>query len=85
MADAAAMARANEPVPDMVKQFVVYFYRHIREKNGTSELPRRPRGRRDDPRADARAPIARRDDPAKTQRVRFGLDRRLGRPPPALV
>ena len=85
MADAAAMARANEPVPDMVKQFVVYFYRHIREKNGASELPRRPRGRRDDPRADARAPIARRDDPAKTQRVRFGLDRRLGRPPPALV
>ena len=34
MADAAAMAKANEPVPDMVKQFVVYFYRHIREKNG---------------------------------------------------
>jgi hypothetical protein len=32
--DAAAMAKANEPVPDMVKQFVVYFYRHIREKNG---------------------------------------------------
>ena len=32
MADAAAMARANEPVPDMVKQFVVYFYRHIRER-----------------------------------------------------
>lgn len=28
-----AAARANEPVPDMVKQFVVYFYRHIREKN----------------------------------------------------
>jgi len=25
--------RAAEPVPDMVKQFVVYFYRHIREKN----------------------------------------------------
>ena len=34
MADAVAMAKANEPVPDMVKQFVVYFYRHIREKNG---------------------------------------------------
>mmetsp|Transcript_1553 Transcript_1553/g.6831 ORF Transcript_1553/g.6831 Transcript_1553/m.6831 type:complete len:536 (+) Transcript_1553:206-1813(+) len=32
MGDAAA-ARANEPVPDMVRQFVVYFYRHIREKN----------------------------------------------------
>lgn len=44
MADAAAMARANEPVPDMVKQFVVYFYRHIREKNGAFEPPRRPRG-----------------------------------------
>ena len=34
--DAAALAKANEPVPDMVKQFVVYFYRHIREKNGAS-------------------------------------------------
>ena len=33
MADAAAIAKANEPVPDMVKQFVAYFYRHIREKN----------------------------------------------------
>jgi translation initiation factor 3 subunit L len=33
MADATAIAKANEPVPDMVKQFVVYFYRHIREKN----------------------------------------------------
>ena len=32
--DAIALAKANEPVPDMVKQFVVYFYRHIREKNG---------------------------------------------------
>jgi hypothetical protein len=42
MADAAAMAKANEPVPDMVKQFVVYFYRHIREKNGTPR-PRRSR------------------------------------------
>jgi hypothetical protein len=36
---ATALAKANEPVPDMVKQFVVYFYRHIREKNGA---PRRP-------------------------------------------
>ena len=33
MADASAIAKANEPVPDMVKQFVAYFYRHIREKN----------------------------------------------------
>lgn len=33
MADPSAIAKANEPVPDMVKQFVVYFYRHIREKN----------------------------------------------------
>ena len=39
MADAVAMAKANEPVPDMVKQFVVYFYRHIREKNGALWRP----------------------------------------------
>jgi hypothetical protein len=38
----ADLAKANEPVPDMVKQFVVYFYRHIREKNGTPR-PRRSR------------------------------------------
>ena len=38
--DAAALAKANEPVPDMVKQFVVYFYRHIREKNGASREER---------------------------------------------
>ena len=43
MGDAAA-ARANEPVPDMVRQFVVYFYRHIREKNGACIfLPMQPR------------------------------------------
>ena len=42
MGDAAA-ARANEPVPDMVRQFVVYFYRHIREKNGACIfLPMQP-------------------------------------------
>ena len=34
-----AAARANEPVPDMVKQFVVYFYHHIREKNGACAIP----------------------------------------------
>ena len=61
MADAAAMARANEPVPDMVKQFVVYFYRHIREKNGTSEL-------RDDREDDATtlAPMRARRSPVAT-------------------
>ena len=84
MADAAAMARANEPVPDMVKQFVVYFYRHIREKNGirtsetTARMTRRPSRRC----ARADRPSRRsRKDPAGS--VRF--DRRLGRPPPALV
>ncbi|KAK9824526.1 hypothetical protein WJX72_011098 [[Myrmecia] bisecta] len=30
---AGADSRFAEPVPDMVKQFVVYFYRHIRERN----------------------------------------------------
>ena len=34
-----AAARANEPVPDMVKQLVVYFYSHIREKNGACAIP----------------------------------------------
>lgn len=48
MADAAAMAKANEPVPDMVKQFVVYFYRHIREKNGARSCPCRRRREKGD-------------------------------------
>ena len=43
MGDAAA-ARANEPVPDMVRQFVVCFCRRIREKNGACLfLPMQPR------------------------------------------
>jgi hypothetical protein len=28
------MDHVDDVVPDMVKTFVVYFYRHIREKNG---------------------------------------------------
>ena len=40
-------AAAHEPVPDMVKTFVVYFYRHIREKNGARKenACRRPHSR----------------------------------------
>ena len=30
-------------VPDMVKTFVVYFYRHIREKNGARRFVGLPR------------------------------------------
>ena len=44
----ARAARATAPVPDMVRQFVVYFYRHIREKNGACIfLPMQPREERD--------------------------------------
>jgi hypothetical protein len=40
------MAMTTDVVPDMVKTFVAYFYRHIREKNGQPRSPP-PRRRRE--------------------------------------
>jgi hypothetical protein len=35
--DSPLYVAADNVVPDMVKTFVAYFYRHIREKNGTPQ------------------------------------------------
>jgi hypothetical protein len=46
LAPPLTMAMTTDVVPDMVKTFVAYFYRHIREKNGQPRSPP-PRRRRE--------------------------------------